>query len=53
MNYRDTVDTAAEYGAKVRRDFHNTAWQCWADRIAYLPVAKDLDAAIAEANRYA
>ena len=56
MNYRDIIDTATEFGIKVRRDFHNASWQCWADRIAMLPMAAErgtLVGAIAEANRYA
>jgi hypothetical protein len=53
MSYRDAQDLAVEFGAK-RFAFDQThqLFTCWADRIAYLPVAKNLKAAVAEADRY-
>jgi hypothetical protein len=54
MSYRDAQDLAIEFGAnKFRGDHTSPTFECWADRIAMLPGARNLKAAIAEANRYA
>jgi hypothetical protein len=53
MNYRDAQELAVEFGAMTFAGDHNSpAFACWADRIAYLPVAKNVEDAVAEANRY-
>lgn len=57
--FRRAQDLAAQYGAHVfRGPAASPAFQCWADRIAWLPTAAErgpeaLAAAVAEANRYA
>jgi hypothetical protein len=54
MTFADARDLAIEFGAKVPRYDHTApVAQCWIDRIAMLPIAKDTAAAINEANRYA
>jgi hypothetical protein len=54
MNFRDAQDLATEFGAnKFKGDHTHPASQCWMDRVAMLPIARDTEAAIAEANRYA
>lgn len=60
MTFDEACAIAAKYGAKLPA--HETpATQCWIDRVAYIPVAAELDGAVpyrtceavAEANRYA
>jgi hypothetical protein len=54
MSFQDAQDLAIEFGAKKFRGDHTSpTFQCWADRIAMLTIAKDTDRAIADANRYA
>jgi hypothetical protein len=57
--FRRSIDIAIQYGAKpFRGPADSPVFQCWADRIAWLPSAAErgpeaLAAAVAEANRYA
>lgn len=58
-NVAEIYATALKYGAKISRlETHIPAWDCWADRIAWLPVAAGrspaaLASAVATANEYA
>jgi hypothetical protein len=58
-NPAEIYATAMKYGANVTGILaHTQAWDCWADRIAWLPVAAGrspsaLASAVDEANRYA
>lgn len=57
--FRRAQDLAAQYGARpFRGPAASPTFQCWADRIAWLPSAAErgpeaLAAAVDEANRYA
>jgi hypothetical protein len=53
MTFRDAQDLATEFGAMTFAGDHNSpSFACWADRVAMLPIAKNVEDAVAECNRY-
>jgi hypothetical protein len=53
MTFQDAQDLAKEFGAMTFAGDHtHPAIDCWIDRVAMLPSARNLEDAIAEANRY-